>query len=144
MARCHSSRCRVHQRQEFPRQAKWLAVRTRVRFATLRNNKSSRRWSRRDGIVARLQRCWASRRQLSIVDCVITIWKDGFDRGTFRMKRVDTPFSLNPEPGEDVYLLEEFRGSHGHVFAMAVSNQALYVSAQKLAIKNSGWYLRRV
>jgi len=60
------------------------------------------------------------------------------------MKRVDTPFSLNPEPGEDIYLLKEFRGSHGHVFAMAVSNQALYISTQKLAIKDGGWYLRRV
>ena len=60
------------------------------------------------------------------------------------MKRVDPPFSLNPEPGEDVYLLKEFRGSHGHVFAMGVSNQALYVSAQELAFKNGGWHLKRV
>src|SRR5438132_12522485 len=54
------------------------------------------------------------------------------------------PFIINPEPGEEVYLQREFRGSHDHVFAMAVSNQALYVSAQKLALKRDPWYFKRV
>src|SRR5438132_11513889 len=53
-------------------------------------------------------------------------------------------FIINPEPGEEVYLQREFRGSHDHVFAMAVSNQALYVSAQKLALKRDPWYFKRV
>jgi len=60
------------------------------------------------------------------------------------MRKVPTPFCIKPEPGEEVYLLKEFRGSHGHVFGMGVSNQAVYVSAQKLAFKNGGWHLKRV
>ena len=54
------------------------------------------------------------------------------------------PFIINPEPGEEVYLQREFRGSHDHVFAMAVSNEALYFSAQKLALKRDPWYFKRV
>lgn len=54
------------------------------------------------------------------------------------------PFIINPEPGEEVYLQREFRGSHDHVFAMAVSNQAVYVSAQKLALKGDPWYFKRI
>ncbi len=54
------------------------------------------------------------------------------------------PFIINPELGEEVYLQREFRGSHDHVFAMAVSNQAVYVSAQKLALKRDPWYFKRV
>src|SRR2546423_9295219 len=54
------------------------------------------------------------------------------------------PFTIDPQPGEEVYLQREFRGSHDHVFAMAVSNQAVYVSAQKLALKRDPWYFKRV
>ena len=54
------------------------------------------------------------------------------------------PFIVEPQPGEEVYLLKEFRGSHGHVFAIAVSNQALYLPAQKFALKTDPWYFRRV
>ncbi len=54
------------------------------------------------------------------------------------------PFIIEPEPGEQVYLQKEFRGSHEHVFAMAVSNQAVYVSAQKFALKRDPWYFKRV
>ena len=39
---------------------------------------------------------------------------------------------------------KEFRGSHDHVFAMAVSNQAVYVSAQAFALKRDPWYFKRV
>jgi len=39
-------------------------------------------------------------------------------------------FEITPQLGEQVYIQHEFRGSHQHVFAMAVSNQALYLSAQ--------------
>src|SRR5712672_2286685 len=53
-------------------------------------------------------------------------------------------FIVEPQPGEQVYLQKEFRGTHGHVFAMAVSNQAVYVSAQKLALKRDPWYFKRV
>src|SRR6266513_2360288 len=76
MARWHLFLCRVRQRQDLPRRVIWVAVPTRVLFATLRNNKSSRRWSRRDGIAARRQRCWAFHRQRCIADYVITIWRD--------------------------------------------------------------------
>src|SRR5439155_19776006 len=54
------------------------------------------------------------------------------------------PFTIDPHPGEEVYLQREFRGSHDHVFAMAVSNQAVYVSAQKLVLKRDAWYFKRV
>jgi len=54
------------------------------------------------------------------------------------------PFTIDPQPGEEVYLQREFRGSHDHVFAMAVSNQAVYVSAQKLALKRDPWYFKRI
>src|SRR2546430_16455068 len=54
------------------------------------------------------------------------------------------PFTIDLQPGEEVYLQREFRGSHDHVFAMAVSNQAVYVSAQKLALKRDPWYFKRV
>jgi hypothetical protein len=54
------------------------------------------------------------------------------------------PFVIEPQPGEDVCLQKEFRGSHDHVFAMAVSNQAVYVSAQKLTLKRDTWYFKRV
>jgi hypothetical protein len=54
------------------------------------------------------------------------------------------PFVINPEPGEEVYLQREFRGSHEHVFAMAVSNQAVYVSIQKLVLKRDPWSFKRV
>jgi hypothetical protein len=55
------------------------------------------------------------------------------------------PFTLDPQPGEEVYLRKEFRGSHDRIFAMAVSNQAVYVSAQRFAIKSQDtWYLKRV
>src|SRR5258705_13745854 len=54
------------------------------------------------------------------------------------------PFTIDPQPCEEVYLQREFRGSHKHVFAMAVSNQAVYVSAQKLALKRDPWYFKRI
>ena len=54
------------------------------------------------------------------------------------------PFTIDPQPGEEVYLQREFRGSHDHVFAMAVSNQAVYISAQKLVLKRDPWYFKRV
>jgi hypothetical protein len=54
------------------------------------------------------------------------------------------PFIIEPQPGEEVYLQKEFRGSHHHVFAMAVSNQAVYVSAQAFAFKRDAWYFKRV
>lgn len=54
------------------------------------------------------------------------------------------PFTIDPQPGEKIYLQKEFRGTHGHVFAMGVSNQAIYVSAQKLVLKKDSWYFRRV
>ena len=54
------------------------------------------------------------------------------------------PFIVDPQPGEQVYLQKEFRGSHSHVFAMAVSNQAVYVSAQKFVVKGDTWYFKRV
>jgi hypothetical protein len=53
-------------------------------------------------------------------------------------------FIVDPQPGEQVYLQKEFRGTHDHVFAMAVSNQAVYVSAQKFALKRDPWYFKRV
>jgi hypothetical protein len=52
-------------------------------------------------------------------------------------------FIVTAQPDEEVYLQREFRGSHQHVFAMAVSNQALYLSAQKWALKDD-WYFKRV
>jgi len=54
------------------------------------------------------------------------------------------PFTVDPQPGEEVYVLKEFRGSHGHVFAMAVSNQAIYLPTQKLVLKRDAWCFRRV
>ena len=54
------------------------------------------------------------------------------------------PFTIDPQLDEEVYLQREFRGSHDHVFAMAVSNQAVYVSAQKLALKRDPWYFKRI
>jgi hypothetical protein len=54
------------------------------------------------------------------------------------------PFVVDPQPNEEVYLLKEFRGAHGHVFAIAISNQAIYLPAQKFALKRDAWYFRRV
>ena len=54
------------------------------------------------------------------------------------------PFTIEPQAGEELYLQREFRGSHDHVFAMAVSNQAVYFSAQKLALKRDPWYFKRI
>ena len=52
-------------------------------------------------------------------------------------------FEITPQLGEQVYIQHEFRGSHQHVFAMAVSNQALYLSTQKFAM-NDTCYFKRV
>jgi len=54
------------------------------------------------------------------------------------------PFIVDPQPDEEIYLLREFRGSHAHVFAIAISNQAVYLPAQKFALKKDPWYFRRV
>jgi len=54
------------------------------------------------------------------------------------------PFTVDPQPGEELYLLKEFRGSHGHVFAMAVSNQAVYLPSQKMTLKSDSWYFKRI
>jgi hypothetical protein len=52
-------------------------------------------------------------------------------------------FETNLQPGEQLFIQKEFRGSNHHVFAMAVSNQALYLSAQRWALKDD-WYFKRV
>jgi hypothetical protein len=54
------------------------------------------------------------------------------------------PFIVDPQPDEEVYLLREFRGAHGHVFAIAISNQAVYLPVQKFALKKDPWYFKRV
>jgi hypothetical protein len=54
------------------------------------------------------------------------------------------PFIVDPQPDEEVYLLREFRGTHGHVFAIAISNQAVYLPVQKFGLKKDPWYFRRV
>jgi hypothetical protein len=54
------------------------------------------------------------------------------------------PFTIDPQAKEEVVLQREFRGSHDHVFAMPVSNQAVYISAQKLALKRDPWYFKRI
>src|SRR5260370_41368526 len=54
------------------------------------------------------------------------------------------PFIVDPQPGEEVYVLREFSGSHGHVFAMAVSNQAIYLPTQKLGLKGDAWCFKPV
>jgi hypothetical protein len=54
------------------------------------------------------------------------------------------PFVVDPQPGEEMYLVRKFRGSHGHVFAIAVSNQAVYLPAQKFTLKKDPWYFRRI
>jgi hypothetical protein len=54
------------------------------------------------------------------------------------------PFIVEPQPGEEVYLRREVQGSHGHVFAIAISNQAVYLPAQKFALKKDPWYFKRV
>lgn len=53
------------------------------------------------------------------------------------------PFVIDKQPGEEVYIQREFHGSHSHVFAMAVSNQAVYVSAQRFAVRDT-WYFKRI
>jgi hypothetical protein len=54
------------------------------------------------------------------------------------------PFNVDAQLGEEVYLLREFHGSHGYVFAMAVSNQAIYLPAQKMTLKADSWYFKRI
>jgi hypothetical protein len=54
------------------------------------------------------------------------------------------PFIIDPQPNEELYLQREFRGSHDHVFAMAVSNQAMFVSVQKMVLKRDPWYFKRI
>jgi len=54
------------------------------------------------------------------------------------------PFIVDPQPGELIYLQKEFFGSHSHVFAMAISNQAVYVSAQRFVVKGDTWYFKRI
>lgn len=54
------------------------------------------------------------------------------------------PFVVEPQPGEEVFVVKEFRSAHGHVFAMAVSNQAIYLPAMKFAAKMDPWYFKRV
>ena len=54
------------------------------------------------------------------------------------------PFIVEAQPGEEIYIQKEFRGSHGHVFGMAVSNQALYIPAQKMTLKSDSWYFKRI
>ena len=34
------------------------------------------------------------------------------------MKSVGPQFSISPEPGEQLLLMKEFRGTHNHIFAM--------------------------
>lgn len=53
-------------------------------------------------------------------------------------------FKVDAQPGEELYALQEFRGSHGYVFGLAVSNQAIYLPAQKMTLKSDSWYFKRV
>lgn len=54
------------------------------------------------------------------------------------------PFIVEPQPGEQVYLVRETSDYRGIPFAMAVSNQAIYLPAQKFALKKDPWYFKRV
>jgi hypothetical protein len=54
------------------------------------------------------------------------------------------PFTIEPQAGEEIFLIKEHRSAHGHVFALGISNQAVYVPAQKFAIKGDPWYFKRV
>ena len=54
------------------------------------------------------------------------------------------PFTIDPQPGEQVYVARDFRGSHNHAFAMAVSNQAVYVSAQSSSATAAKTYGKRI
>jgi hypothetical protein len=53
-------------------------------------------------------------------------------------------FKVDPQPGEEIYLHREFRGSHKHLFGIAISNQAIYLPEQKwLTLKKDTWHFRR-
>lgn len=54
------------------------------------------------------------------------------------------PFTVEPHVGEELHITREFRGSHGHVFAMAVSNRAIYLPEQRMTLKTDSWYFKRV
>lgn len=54
------------------------------------------------------------------------------------------PFEVNPEPGEEVILVRELRGTHGAVFAFAVTNQAIHLPAKKFFSKGDPWCFRRI
>lgn len=54
------------------------------------------------------------------------------------------PFVIEPKPGEQILLQEQLIGSHGAAFAFGVSNQAIYLPAQRFVIKGDPYYFRRV
>ena len=54
------------------------------------------------------------------------------------------PFTIDPQPGEEVYVARDFRGSHDHSFAMAVSNQAVYVHARAMSATAASTYGKRI
>lgn len=53
------------------------------------------------------------------------------------------PLVVDPQPGEEVFLQKELRSAHGHVFGIAISNQAVYLPAQKFSVKADPWYFKR-
>jgi hypothetical protein len=54
------------------------------------------------------------------------------------------PFTINPQPGEEIYITRDFSGSDHHSFAMAVSNQAVYVSACAISVTAANTYGKRI
>jgi hypothetical protein len=62
----------------------------------------------------------------------------------YENRSLEMPFVVDPEPGEEIYVLREFRGSHSHVFAMAVSSQAVYLPMQRMVLRRDAWCFRHV
>jgi len=57
---------------------------------------------------------------------------------------VEMPFTIDPQPSEEVYVAKEYRSAHGHVFALGISNQAIYIPAQKFTVKGDPWHFKRI
>jgi hypothetical protein len=53
-------------------------------------------------------------------------------------------FVIDPKEGETILLLEELLGAHGAVFAFGMSNQAIYLPAQKTFARSDPYYFRRI
>lgn len=53
------------------------------------------------------------------------------------------PFHVDLQPGETLFIQQGYQDSRGYPFAMAVTNQAVYLPKHTLSLSTDGWSFQR-